>query len=241
MKKRILILLLLILAEYTTFGQEMQYDFPAMRWTTNHGLKNRSVDDIAVDSRGVIWVSTIEGLYRHNGNNFENINTLVENSPFDNPIRSYDLYVDDQDRLWIGTWRNGLLMYDIKKNTIRHFDSQIKGKDHLSRLRIYGLHTLNDSIFRFSSHTHGLIDYNINQDSFEWVEVFTDSIAINEMDGFQLMIKSLNAANSKWVENWYLSLTAVVNYDVQLDSFIYYDNGSHVTIRDAVMDKDSIV
>ncbi len=241
MKLRIIILILLVFSEYIAQGQVKLHDFPTMRWTQSHGLKHNSVDDLAVDSRGIIWVSTFEGIYRHNGNNFDNLNTLVKNSPFDNPIRSYDLFIDKEDRMWIGTWQNGLMMYDINKNELTHFRSLIDDKDHLSSLRIYGLHTLNDSIFRFTSHTHGLIDYYINQDSFSKIEVFTDSVALNNLDGFQRMIKPVKAANSKRIDNWYICLTAVVQYDEKLDTFIYYDNNSFVTIRDAVMDEDSIL
>ena len=222
-------------------SQIPSFDFPTMRWTTQYGLKNGSLDNLAFDSRGVIWVSTIEGLYRHNGNNFENINTIIDNSPFDNPIRPYDLYIDKQDRMWIGTWENGLMMYDIKKKVITQYEALIDQKDHLSNLRIYGLHTLNDSIFRFTSHTHGLIDYNMKQDNFELLEVFTDSVNLALFDGFQLMMKPLHDNNSEIVNNWYASLTGMVEYNSQLDTFHYYDDGECIRIRDAIMDKDSIV
>lgn len=241
MKQYLLILFLSLFFVSQSLGQQDIIDFPSMRWNTYHGLKSLRVDDVAADSRGVIWVSTIEGLYRHNGHNFDNINTLVDNSPFDNPIRGYDIYIDDKDRLWIGTWQNGLMMYDIQKNTLRHFKQLIDESNNLSQLRIYGLHTLNDTILRLTSHTHGLIDYNIIQDSFEIIDVFNNTEELDKMDGFQRMLKPLNAANSKRVENWYLSLTGMVNYDTKLDSFIYYDGGRFKTIRDGVMDKDSMV
>lgn len=241
MRKAFLIFILLIFQSYLLIGQSSAHDFPAMRWTTNAGLNHNNVDNLAVDSKGVIWVSTIEGLYRHHGHTFENINTILENSPFDNPIRAYDLYIDKQDRLWIGTWENGLMMYDIGKNVMHQFESLINEKDHLSQLRIYGLHTVNDSIFRFTSHTHGLIDYNLNQDKFELLEVFTDSTALALRDGFQLMLKPLHNADSERVENWYISLTGIVQYLPEADTFLYHDDGDQIELRDAILDNDSIV
>ena len=67
MKKQtfIFILIPILLYSYSLLGQTSEYDFPTMRWTPNYGLKNGSVNDIAVDSRGVIWICTLEGLYRN--------------------------------------------------------------------------------------------------------------------------------------------------------------------------------
>lgn len=240
MSRQIAIFILILFNVFTLASQNIDIDFPAMRWTVQDGLKSRHVADIAADSRGVIWVATVEGLYRHHANNFENINTILKSSPFDNPIEIYELYIDKQDRLWIGTIENGLIMYDIKKNTIKQYDALLNGKDRLSDLRIYGLHTLNDSIFRFTSHTHGIIDYNLNQDKFDLQVVFTDSLQLEKYDGFQLMIQPLLSEKSTIVKGWYHSLSGMIKYDTELDSFLYYRNEDEIRIRKAIMDKDSI-
>ena len=240
MSRFFLIIILLLSANASVSAQVTGFDFPTMRWSPAHGLKSISVNDLDMDSRDVIWVGTVEGLYRHQGNYFTNINTLVENSPFDNPIEIFDLYIDKDDRIWIGTVENGLLMYDIRRNVITHFDHLINGTDYLSNLRIYGLHMFNDSIFRFNSHTHGLIDYNLNQDSFKLIEVFTDSVALEKYKGFQLMMEPLKAPNSGIVKDWYASLCGMVRYDSVQDSFIYYDDGDQIRIRSAIMDTDSV-
>jgi streptogramin lyase len=212
-----------------------------MRWTRNHGLNSFSVSDLGVDSRGVIWVSTNEGIYRHHGNVFENLNKIIENSPLDNPTDIYDLYIDKKDRMWIGSVENGLMMYDIRKNIFTHYEALIGGHERLSNLRVYGIHTLNDSILRFTSHTHGLIDYNLWKNEFTLIKVFTDSIELEALDGFQKMIRPVETSRNGMVANWYSSLTGMIEYNVQLDSFIYYDDGEHIRIRKAIMDEDSLV
>ncbi|MEM9547058.1 MAG: histidine kinase [Bacteroidota bacterium] len=220
----------------------MDADIPTIRWSKDHGLKHHSVHDLAVDSRGIIWVGTEDGIYRHHGHEFENINTIINNSPFENPINIVDLFIDDKDRLWIGTYENGLMMFDLSSNELQHYRALLNGKDHLSNLRIYSLQTMNDSIIRFTSHTHGLIDYNINKNDFNVKEVFTDSTELARLDGFQLMLQPLDAANSERVPNWYLSLTGMVEYDVTLDTFFYYqEEDDHQRLRDGVMDADSVV
>lgn len=217
------------------------HDFPTSKWTNWNGLNSNSVSDMEEDSKGIIWVSTDEGIYMHKGDRFININTLVENSPFDDPIKVYDIYIDKNDWLWIGTVENGLMRYDIKKNTIRIFTFKINGKDNISNLRIYGLHSLNDSIFRFTSHSHGFINYNIHQDSFRLVTLYTDTTELERLDGFQLMARPIADHKSNFIENWYSTLTGIIQYVPQLDSFIYYQGQDHIRIRDAVMDKDSTI
>ena len=88
MSKGISIILFCVLINSIVYGQNLNYDIPSMRWSKEYGLKHHSVYDLAVDSKGIIWIGTEEGLYRHHGHEFENINTIVENSPFNNPINT---------------------------------------------------------------------------------------------------------------------------------------------------------
>ena len=240
MKKYFLVFWLFLFGVSLVVGQHIDYDFPAMRWNMNYGLKSYNLIDIDTDSKGIIWVSTIEGVYQHQGTNFQNLNSMVENSPFDDPIETTGIYIDNKDRMWITTVENGLLMYNIPTNNLKHYDDLIDGKVRMSDLRVYGLHVLNDSIIRFTSHTHGLIDYNPNQHNFKLIEVFTDSLQLKKHNGFQRMLRPILTKEHTEVKNWYASLSGMVHYDEKRDSFIYYRNGGEIGVRKAVVDSDSI-
>ena len=73
------------------------------------GLECGEANDIAQTSDGVLWIGTYAGLYRYTGKEFE---MEDEYSTVKNVNR---LYVDKNDRLWIGTNDNGLAVAKNEK------------------------------------------------------------------------------------------------------------------------------
>jgi signal transduction histidine kinase/ligand-binding sensor domain-containing protein/DNA-binding response OmpR family regulator len=74
------------------------------------GLSNNYVKDIAQDGKGCIWVATESGLNRFDGHAFtvfdENNSALVSNEL--NTL----LYDVEENKLWIGSQRNGISIFD---------------------------------------------------------------------------------------------------------------------------------
>ena len=78
-------------------------------WTTKEGLPQNSIDCITQTGDGYIWMGTQEGLVRFDGVRFtvfdKNNTAEIDN----NYITS--LFVDRRNRLWIGTYDGGLIVY----------------------------------------------------------------------------------------------------------------------------------
>jgi ligand-binding sensor domain-containing protein len=74
------------------------------------GLSNNYVKDVVQDGKGCIWVATESGLNRFDGNAFtvfdENNSGLVGNEL--NTL----LYDGEENKLWIGSQRNGISIFD---------------------------------------------------------------------------------------------------------------------------------
>lgn len=66
------------------------------------GMPEGRANDIAMTEDGILWVATYGGLYRYNGNEFRFMDK------FSSARSIACLYVDDEDRLWIGTNDNGV-------------------------------------------------------------------------------------------------------------------------------------
>ncbi len=87
-------------------------------------LSHNYVTSFSEDSAGRIWIGTVDGLnvfdrgtgrfrrYRHDPSN-------VRGGPSDNRVAS--VYVDTQDRVWIGTVASGLDMLDLATGHFRNF------------------------------------------------------------------------------------------------------------------------
>jgi len=81
-------------------------------YTTADSLASNTANDIAIDSKGVVWVATYNGLSRFDGVHWYTFNS--ENSPLNNAIRS--LFIDSSGHIWVGstylTNQTNIYMYD---------------------------------------------------------------------------------------------------------------------------------
>ncbi|MFD2519967.1 ligand-binding sensor domain-containing protein [Emticicia soli] len=99
-------------------------------WSAAEGLSQGLINDVAIDKWGYVWISTKEGLNRFDGNSFKVYRHLPTDpkSISDNYITS--LLVDDKNKIWVGTFTNGLDYFDPGTETFTHItlnDLNIKG------------------------------------------------------------------------------------------------------------------
>jgi energy-coupling factor transport system substrate-specific component len=80
-------------ADYTSYVQTI--------YNNSSGLPCGEANDIAQTSDGILWIGTYSGLYRCNGSEIE------WKDEFESIKNVNCLFVDDEDRLWIGTNDNG--------------------------------------------------------------------------------------------------------------------------------------
>ncbi|MFT3908370.1 MAG: histidine kinase [Ferruginibacter sp.] len=85
--------------------------------------KIQTVAKIKVDNTGNIWVAG-HGLVRYNTTT-KRIDRVVDSFPFSKipDLQVNAFTVDQQNNLWINSNNNGLLCYNIEKQTFRHFTS----------------------------------------------------------------------------------------------------------------------
>jgi ligand-binding sensor domain-containing protein len=96
MKYLVLLLLFINLNEYSS-GQQIQFD----KMSISEGLSSNSIYCIFQDSRGVIWIGSLDGLHRYDGYSLKiyKHNTLDPKSLSNNRITS--IYEDSRHHLWL--------------------------------------------------------------------------------------------------------------------------------------------
>ena len=89
--------------------------------TSEDGLPNSTIMDILQDRKGFFWFSSRNGLFRYDGYNFTTFKTDLKNSHSisDNWISS--LFEDSEGVLYVGTWDQGLNIYDGKKENFTRY------------------------------------------------------------------------------------------------------------------------
>ena len=90
-----------------------------------HGMSSNYAIDITQDSKGYIWIATGAGLNRFDGHTFTVFNKY--NSKLSSDELNAVLADPVEDKIWIGTQRDGLCIYDYTTGEI----SQLTAKDGL--------------------------------------------------------------------------------------------------------------
>ncbi len=117
---RALVLVLLFLLSFLT-DLTASVEVRSTRLTTTDGLSNNSIRYIFQDSKGFIWLGTLNGLSRYDGNSFVNFYPETGNgiSLADSRIR--DIQEDSNGFLWISTTSSQQSCYDLKKGAFVDF------------------------------------------------------------------------------------------------------------------------
>ncbi|MFK7772286.1 MAG: two-component regulator propeller domain-containing protein [Saprospiraceae bacterium] len=115
-----------------------------------------------------LWVGTHQGIQylEHDQNKVKLINLEFKDEKFGQQINSFDIISileDSNDRLWIGTENNGLLIYYLKTKAVEQYKYNPKGTNNIQ----------NNSIWKLFEDKHGTI----------WIGLFKNGI--NKIDPFE--------------------------------------------------------
>lgn len=80
---------------------------------SNSPLTESTIEQVALDSQGVLWINSGIALWRFDGTSWEDFR-VGEEIPWDLPWDELEgLAIDAQDRVWVGSWTyNGAMVYD---------------------------------------------------------------------------------------------------------------------------------
>jgi len=120
-KRKFYILLLLHLCVFEPVaGQQNPLKFSYL--TVDDGLSHTDAKDVVQDKLGFIWIATLFGLDRFDGNVIKRFYNATDpkNYAFKNRIRS--MCLDDKDRIWLGS-EDGIQYFDLKKEQYVNMES----------------------------------------------------------------------------------------------------------------------
>ncbi|MGO1073762.1 ATP-binding protein [Lysobacter sp. CA199] len=86
--------------------------------TVADGLPSNTINRVAEDRHGYLWIATSEGLARYDGTGYRIWQR--EQGLRDNFV--WAVQVDARNRVWVGTAQSGLAMLDIDRKRWRYFD-----------------------------------------------------------------------------------------------------------------------
>ncbi len=182
---KVLLLLILTCSFKLLYSQEQPVELiPAIK---SGEFPEIDVNSIAQDSAGFIWIGTWKGLYRYDGRHVLNYSQQLNNR-IGRKISA--LYLDKKGNLWIGTYSEGLYVYNPKNQRISSYES-INKTITGNIIDITG--SSGDQVI--VSSYEGIFIYDLSKDKFD---PLTLSYTENG-NNFRLTTASRDSKNNLWV------------------------------------------
>lgn len=154
MRKNI-VYILLILVSCVIFPKIMQGNplLSIENITQKNGIPNGSVNCIAQDSLGFVWIGTWKGLYRYDG--YSTINFSSINTKF-NGLKINTLHIENNN-LWVGSFVTGLFKIDLETYEISHYDTKTADPAHcISDDNVLCIESMNDGTIIIGTERGGI-------------------------------------------------------------------------------------
>ncbi|OAV44141.1 hypothetical protein A3850_006355 [Lewinella sp. 4G2] len=126
------------------FAHAQQPTLTFVNYNTEDGLRNNSINSLAKDQTGYLWLATSRGLYRFDGYRFkEFLHSSTDSTSLpDNSVSV--VFADDQDRVWVGTQEGGVALYDRSLDQFTSFNNADRPRKRISHNQITGIDQLSD-------------------------------------------------------------------------------------------------
>lgn len=108
----LLLLFAVCLPSEQAFSQKINKDSKFRRLAENIQLSNLNITTIAQDSKGFLWVGTLDGLNRFDGYEFKIYRNIEGDSTSIFKDRVEKIYEDSEGTLWVSTVNSGLQYYN---------------------------------------------------------------------------------------------------------------------------------
>lgn len=159
------------------------------------GLPSSTVDKLAQDRAGYLWLGTRDGLARFDGVAFR----VWQHDPADpaslpaNNVQA--LHVDAQDRLWLGAEGGGLSLMDAERRGFRHFRASDDARFALAD--VWAITSTPDGVLWFGGYGSGLYRYDLES---EQVQVFRHAPAQpNSLSGDHILALTVDDSGRLWI------------------------------------------
>ncbi len=148
---------------------------PSIRFSSlslEDGLSQATVTAAVQDQTGFMWFATQDGLNRYDGYQF----VQLKHDPQDpTSLRSdsiFDLHLDSQGDLWVGTEGGGLSRWDAKAESFVHYTEENGAPEGLGRERVRVITRDNKGVLWLGLHQSGL--YSFDESTGVWESFQTD-------------------------------------------------------------------
>lgn len=124
------------------------------RITVEDGLSQSAITSMVQDKYGYLWIGTLDGLNRYDGNSFAVYRDSKKSESSLSAHSINNLFLDANENLWV-SHRNGLSVYEPDFDKFRNYNTQIDDRN----VYVRDLDHMADSLVVLSTNV-GILDFN---------------------------------------------------------------------------------
>jgi ligand-binding sensor domain-containing protein len=144
---------LILFLSFAIHGVAQQYNF--VNYSVEHGLIQSQINSLCQDNKGYIWIGTLGGVSKFDGNHFKNYST--KDGLINNQVNA--IFMDKDHNIWFGSL-GGVSIYDGKSFKTLNF------KTELSNYFVLSITQDTDGAIWLSTDGGGIIKYNNKEFSY---------------------------------------------------------------------------
>jgi ligand-binding sensor domain-containing protein/signal transduction histidine kinase len=129
-------------------------------FTVNDGLSHNFVRGFLQDSRGFMWIATIDGLNKFDGYTFKTYKVKHHDTTSLSSNNISALAEDSNGNIWVGTWGGGICIYNRKSDSfkrIRHSGAGVNGNTGFPSKFVYVMYKDSKNRIWIGTSDEGLI------------------------------------------------------------------------------------
>ncbi len=136
------------------------------RINAKNGMPETTIYSMAADNDGFIWLGTPTSLLRYDGYQFRTYSKQNGKTDHLNTSSAGNIFIDSKRRLWIGSWGEGLSVYDMNINLIHQFIHIPFSNDSIPNNRVQTIYEDKSGNIWIGTNGGGLALFNESTTSF---------------------------------------------------------------------------
>lgn len=214
---RLFAITLLMLSHSLLAADYLAADYKVTLLTEDDGFDSSIIFSIIQDKLGFLWFgSGYEGLYRYDGKKVKAFKHQVDNNNSLPHNNAGNLFIDNANNLWIGSWGGGVSQYDPQSSSFTHFDYNPDDLSSVSDTHVQNIYQDSQGDIWLGTFRNGLNKFNPETQSFTRFPFGGKSSKATSASRIWDIIE--DNENSLWIGTSY----GLNHFDKLTNSFTYY-------------------
>lgn len=210
------------------------------RITNEEGLQSISINAIAQDKNGFIWLGSTGGISKYDGYKLINYTNVSDTSGISSSNVSC-LLADKNDKLWIGFYKGGMNCLDLRTNEFTYYKYDSLNANSILSETVKSIVELNDDELALAT-SKGLDIFNRKTNSFKHYRHSENDPKSLMSDNIKSIVKDKDG--SLWIAHYGKGISHLNLITGEKTEYTVGNDNKHLSyagIKDLMLDRDGLL